>query len=129
MLEAAAISPRMLLVLLVLLVGAASAQFSSSSDYCRFSGKHTMCRYKGVAPECSHHHDRGVSDADIKEILEYHNRLRSRVASGQTRQPPASDMMELTWDKELATIAQAHADQCKFRSENTRQQTRSQNIF
>jgi len=157
MLEAAAISPRMSLVLLVLLVGAASAQFSSSSDYCRFSGKHTMCRYKGVAPECSHHHDRediltimilmtvimmmtvimrgedagyrGVSDADIKEILEYHNRLRSRVASGQTRQPPASDMMELTWDKELATIAQAHADQCKFRSENTRQQTRSQNIF
>ena len=102
MLEAAAISPRMSLVLLVLLVGAASAQFSSSSDYCRFSGKHTMCRYKGVAPECSHHHDRediltimilmtvimmmrvimrgedagyrGVSDADIKEILEYHNR-------------------------------------------------------
>ena len=95
------ISPRMSLVLLVVLVGAASAQFSSS-DYCRFSGKHTMCRYKGVAPECSHHHDRediltimiimtvimmmrvimsgedaghrGVSDADIKEILDYHNR-------------------------------------------------------
>ena len=60
MLEAAiSLSPRMSLVLLVILVGAASAQFpSSSSDYCRFSGKHTMCRYKGVAPECSHHHDR-----------------------------------------------------------------------
>lgn len=111
----------MSLVLLVVLVGAASAQFSSSSssDYCRFSGKHTMCRYKGVAPECSHHHDRGVSDADIKEILDYHNRLRSRVASGQTSQPPASDMMELSWDKELATIAQAHADQCKFRHDCT----------
>ena len=98
----------MSLVLLVVLVGAASAQFSpssSSSDYCRFSGKHTMCRYKGVAPECSHHHDRediltimiimtvimmmrvimrgedaghrGVSDADIKEILDYHNRSES----------------------------------------------------
>ena len=98
------ISPRMSLVLLVVLVGAASAQFSSS-DYCRLSGKHTMCRYKGVAPECSHHHDRediltimiimtvimmmrvimsgedawhrGVSDADIKEILDYHNRSES----------------------------------------------------
>ena len=63
MLEAAiSLSPRMSLVwLLVLLVGTASAQFpspSANSDYCRFSGKHTMCRYKGVAPECSHHHDR-----------------------------------------------------------------------
>ena len=46
-------------------------------------------------------------------------RLRSRVASGQTGQPPASDMMELAWDPELATIAQAHADQCKFRSDSS----------
>ena len=38
------------------------------------------------------------------------------MASGQTGQPPASDMMELKWDPELASIAQAHADQCKFRS-------------
>lgn len=42
-------------------------------------------------------------------------RLRSRVAAGETRQPGASNMMELQWDEELARLAQAHADQCKFR--------------
>lgn len=38
------------------------------------------------------------------------------MASGGTRQPTASDMLELEWDDELARVAQAHADQCKFRS-------------
>ena len=38
------------------------------------------------------------------------------MASGGTRQPAASDMLELEWDEELARLAQAHADQCKFRS-------------
>ena len=37
------------------------------------------------------------------------------MATGQTHQPPAADMMELSWDPELASVAQAHADQCKFR--------------
>ena len=43
------------------------------------------------------------------------SRLRSRVAAGETRQPGGSNMMELEWDEELARLAQAHADQCKFR--------------
>ena len=43
-------------------------------------------------------------------------RLRSQVAAGETRQPGGSNMMELQWDEELARVAQAHADQCKFRS-------------
>ena len=42
-------------------------------------------------------------------------RLRARVASGLTSQPPAADMRELEWDEELARAAQAHAEQCKFR--------------
>ena len=29
-------------------------------------------------------------------------------------QPPASNMRELEWDTELARLAQAHADQCRF---------------
>jgi len=104
-----------MLVPVVLAALAAPAPALASPDYCRLSAKHTLCRYRGVAPECSHHSERGVSEADIKEILDYHNRLRSRVATGQTHQPPASDMMELSWDPELASVAQAHADQCKFR--------------
>ena len=51
----------------------------------------------------------------LSKLYIYVARLRSRVATGQTHQPPASDMMELSWDPELASVAQAHADQCKFR--------------
>ena len=32
-------------------------------------------------------------------------------------QPPASNMMELTWDPELARLAQTLADQCVFSHE------------
>ena len=39
------------------------------------------------------------------------------MAGGETRQPGAANMMELQWDEELARLAQAHADQCKFRSD------------
>ena len=41
-------------------------------------------------------------------------RLRLRVAEGSTSQPPASNMMELEWDEELAMVAQRLADQCVF---------------
>ena len=42
------------------------------------------------------------------------SRLRLRVAEGFTFQPPASNMMEMQWDEELAMVAQRLADQCKF---------------
>jgi len=46
--------------------------------------------------------------------VDHHNRLRSRVASGLTRHPPASNMRQLEWDGELARVAQRLADQCNF---------------
>ena len=42
------------------------------------------------------------------------NSFRATVAQGSTSQPPASNMMELVWDEELATVAQRLADQCVF---------------
>ena len=60
---------------------------------------------------CCHHHLTVNHIFIIFLVL----RLRSRVASGQTSQPPASNMMQLSWDNELAAVAQAHADQCKFK--------------
>ena len=48
------------------------------------------------------------------EALDQHNRLRSLVARGGTRQPPAADMRELEWDEELARVAQARADSCEW---------------
>lgn len=48
------------------------------------------------------------------QVLDYHNKLRSALAQGRTRQPGASDMLELSWDEELAWEAQAHADTCRW---------------
>ena len=49
-----------------------------------------------------------MSPSDQQSIVAAHNELRSKVAQGQeTRgrpgpQPPAADMMEMSWDNELA---------------------------
>ena len=48
------------------------------------------------------------------QVIAHHNRLRSRVASGLTRLPPATNMLEVHWDEELAKVAQRLADQCVF---------------
>ncbi|KAG0428700.1 hypothetical protein HPB47_024336 [Ixodes persulcatus] len=58
----------------------------------------------------------GVSQDEVKEILRLHNDYRQKAAQGLIRNlPPAADMMELVWDRELATIAQAHSSQCQFK--------------
>jgi len=102
----------MRLCLFVLVSGLSLAL--TQSNYCSISQQHTLCRYQGVGPECRQHNERGLSLQEKKEILDYHNRLRSRVAGGLTGQPPASNMKQLEWDEELARVAQRHADQCKF---------------
>jgi len=56
----------------------------------------------------------GVSLSQQRLILDTHNKLRSMVASGQTDHPPASNMRQLVWDEELASLAQVHANQCRF---------------
>ena len=50
-----------MLVPVVLAALAAPAPALASPDYCRLSAKHTLCRYRGVAPECSHHSERRAS--------------------------------------------------------------------
>lgn len=82
--------------------------------YCKMHPKHTLCRFQGVSNKCGKVFTRGVSPKEQSKILAYHNKLRSLVATGSTPQPSAANMMEMEWDDELATIAQRHADQCKF---------------
>ena len=56
----------------------------------------------------------GFDDAVITIIIDEHNDLRQRVASGLEAngdQPAASDMMKVTWNTELGRIAQRWADQ------------------
>lgn len=93
----------------------------ADTDYCKFSAKHTMCQYQGSGLACNGEPiSRGVSQAEMENILEVHNRYRAKIARGEERrgspgpQPPAANMKMMVWDEELARIAQRHADQCKF---------------
>ena len=50
--------------------------------------------------------------ADIDEIVDYHNKLRAKIANGEeTRgrsggQPKAANMRKMVWNDDLALVAQ-----------------------
>lgn len=100
---------------LIFMVSAVASM--TTLDYCLLSCdgiNHTMCDYlSGGGPECEDFQS-GLSEDEERLILDLHNRLRQRVATGAESQdqPPASDMLEVIWDKEAAIIAQRWADQC-----------------
>ncbi|XP_064110941.1 CRISP/Allergen/PR-1-like [Macrobrachium nipponense] len=78
---------------------------------------HSMC----LPPNSDcHPFQRGVPDSDKKLILKLHNELREKVAKGLEKlgdpgpQPPATNMRELVWNNELASVAQAWAEQCPY---------------
>ncbi|XP_045483756.1 venom allergen 5-like [Harmonia axyridis] len=55
----------------------------------------------------------GVTEQEKRIILDVHNRMRQAVALGQIDgQPPASNMIEMKWDNELAAKAQQWAVSC-----------------
>ncbi|XP_023341113.1 venom allergen 5.01 isoform X2 [Eurytemora carolleeae] len=99
-------------LLLILVVGV--GQGLGQENYCQITPQHTLCKHQGLGAACGSVLENGLGDQEISQILDHHNRLRSRVAVGSTEQPPASNMLVLTWDTELARIAQALAETCKF---------------
>lgn len=95
----------------------------NNNEYCSITKQHTMCSPEGYGPQCGSPQGlaQGISQNDIKEILQVHNMWRARISNGLvTRgkyggpQPPAADMEQMEWDDELARVAQRHADQCIF---------------
>jgi len=64
--------------------------------------------------------EQGVSAQEKKLIVDKHNELRRKLANGQTKMPPASNLMEFEWDDELARIAQAWANHCVFEHDKCR---------
>uniref|UniRef100_A0A0C9RFK9 TSA: Tityus bahiensis Tbah00905 mRNA sequence n=1 Tax=Tityus bahiensis TaxID=50343 RepID=A0A0C9RFK9_TITBA len=82
--------------------------------YRRLSKSHTFC----TPSTCKIEAGGKVTESDKKTILDTHNQLRNKLASGKENQyqklPSAANMMQMEWDDELAAIAQAHANQCKF---------------
>ncbi|XP_076324440.1 venom allergen 3-like [Tachypleus tridentatus] len=86
-----------------------------SCEYQNIYSDHTMCKYTGQNPSCKIL-KRLVLRSEINEIVQAHNELRQRVATGkETNQPEASNMRKMSWDEELAEVAQRWADQCNFK--------------
>ncbi|XP_045586881.1 uncharacterized protein [Procambarus clarkii] len=88
-----------------------------SCDYSQFHAEHSaMLPDKGT---CSISKN-DVSQEERDEILKAHNTLRAQVARGDEKrgspgpQPLAADMLVLLWNDELASVAQAWANQCVF---------------
>ncbi|RWS13422.1 GTx-VA1-like protein [Dinothrombium tinctorium] len=96
------------LILLPTLINGECKEF-----YLRMTPEHTGCKHRNdnclVIKE-------GLSLKDRKTILVEHNKYRNKIALAHDTYdlPPASNMMKLEWDKELAAIAQSHASQCVF---------------
>ena len=109
------------LVLILLLLAAAAT--AGPTDYCKIQtcvtqANHTMCLYPndGASSSCSTVKERGVTADDQAKILQAHNSIRQDVKKGEyddKNLPAAQAMPDLTWDDELATVAQRWADQCR----------------
>ncbi|GBN91515.1 CRISP/Allergen/PR-1 [Araneus ventricosus] len=88
-------------------------------DYKKFTPDHTACISRN--PNCDIL-DNQVTDDDKNMILDLHNRYREKVAIGKETfwperggLPTASNMLEMEWDDELATVAQRRAETCEFK--------------
>ncbi|XP_035225475.1 CRISP/Allergen/PR-1-like [Stegodyphus dumicola] len=83
--------------------------------YAKFTPNHSFC--KDPNPKCTIL-ERGLKPDDKKRLLDLHNMYREKVASGKETQagklPSATNMFEMAWDDELASIAQKWAEQCIY---------------
>ncbi|XP_066592043.1 venom allergen 3-like [Prorops nasuta] len=87
-----------------------------------------MCLYTTddeVNNSCELEEHLELDNEEIRLILDHHNHYRNHIAGGKEfrgdlgPQPAAKYMMQLTWDDELAFIAQHWANQCRLSSRDT----------
>merc|ERR1712198_728629 len=96
---------------------------SKKKDYCDISNQHTMCKFKTAAPGCNPS-EFGLSSKLKEALVEKLNRERRIIAntpkSGENPLPAAANMRKISWDDELARIAQLWALQCNMELDNVR---------
>ncbi|XP_021571486.1 peptidase inhibitor 16 isoform X2 [Carlito syrichta] len=63
-----------------------------------------------------------LKDEEKRVMVELHNLYRAQVS------PPASDMLQMRWDEELAAFAKAYAQQCVW-GHNKERGRRGENLF
>ncbi|KAB7501844.1 Venom allergen [Armadillidium nasatum] len=91
--------------------------------YCKLNPMHILCVTPEKTPVCKMCNPWPIDDNLRIQILHLHNSWRQNVSVGnETRgkegmQPPASNMMRMQWDYELAKIAQRKANQCLFQQD------------
>nr|B2MVK7.1 RecName: Full=Venom allergen 5; AltName: Full=Antigen 5; AltName: Full=Cysteine-rich venom protein; Short=CRVP; Flags: Precursor [Rhynchium brunneum]ACC93935.1 venom antigen 5 [Rhynchium brunneum] len=95
--------------------------------------KHTMCIYgtnSHPSRNCGVVKGSGPTDQEKREILKEHNDYGHKVASGEEKrgvnggQPAAKNMEDMTWDDELAKVAQTWANQCTINHDKCRSVSR-----
>ncbi|CAG9841215.1 unnamed protein product [Diabrotica balteata] len=116
----------------------------AQTDYCKLSCDgtvQTVCERKnvncGADPQiCKNFKEMKLNDAERRLVLDVHNKLRNKVATGkETRgpQPKASNMKALSYSKELEYIAQCHTNSCKWGHDKCRKTLQwgwvGQNLF
>ncbi|KAB7504669.1 Venom allergen 3 [Armadillidium nasatum] len=96
----------------------------AACDYCSSPNNpdHTMCGSLPATP-CGTSYT--FSASDKAKILQHHNTIRQRAASGQETNttsplPPACEMCNLQWNDEAALIAQRHTDKCEYKHDDHR---------
>lgn len=108
-------------VMMFLLIFLFLTKTVNSYNYCQLDcngEEHTMCKYKiGGGMDCPKTRNEILSVKDKKDILDFHNKKRDKLASGDVAAgsdsfPAAENMMRLVWDKELDSFAKRWADQC-----------------
>ncbi|XP_045455265.1 uncharacterized protein LOC123664943 [Melitaea cinxia] len=89
---------------------------------CQGKGHHVACQFPSPEPGlfCQNYSHINFTN-DLKYyVVHYINRRRQRIAAGNervrggARLPKPQIMMLVTWDRELAQLAQRLADQCQF---------------
>ncbi|XP_077519945.1 antigen 5 like allergen Cul n 1-like [Amblyomma americanum] len=84
----------------------------------QLQGSVEMSTPQSANPNC-HNISSGLSAEEKAELLRAHNKLRSQVALGHLPKfKPATNMLALSWDDELADLAQAHARRCGAANED-----------
>ncbi|XP_056015292.1 peptidase inhibitor 16-like [Ostrea edulis] len=71
---------------------------------------HSACLNKSAEVGSS-----GVTEVEKKAIVDKHNFLRSRV------NPPAKNMMKMSWDNDVALVAQKWAENCELKHDGNYQ--------
>ena len=105
---------------LVLLIGInwAETDIQNRRLTCGADQSHTLC-LPDVGNACQVNNDYlvniGLSTKEQNEMVDLHNKYRADIAEGKVSGlPPASNMQKMSWNEDLAQVAQKWADQCLF---------------